>query len=312
MTCRRCNHVVRRFGTYGKRRIQRYRCISCKITFSEPAPKIGTHYTDPETAAKALAMMLEGMSVRAISRLTGLHKHTILSLMKTAAAKARQVLNSRIQHIAPRYVQMDEMWGFIHTREPNLNEGDPAEWGSTMIWLALDSETKLLISHHIGTRNGINAHAFVSDLRARTDGRYQVTSDQYNAYVGAMREHFGQNVDFGQLRKIYGRLQTENWYGGGYVVGAVPHVKIGRPDFSRISTSHVERTNLNVRMHLRRLTRLTNASSKKLENLKAAVTLYVVFYNFCRVHQTLKATPAMAAGLTDHVWNLQELLAPEV
>ena len=176
----------------------------------------------------------------------------------------------------------------------------------------MDSETKLLISYHIGTRNGVNAHAFVSDLRARTDGRYQVTSDQYNAYVGAMREHFGQNVDFGQLHKIYGRLQTENWYGGGQVVGAVPHVKIGRPDWSRISTSHVERTNLNVRMHLRRFTRLTNAFSKKLDNLKAAVTLYVVFYNFCRVHQTLKATPAMAAGLTDHVWNLQELLAPEV
>ncbi len=253
-------------------------------------------------------MMLEGMSVRAISRLTGLHKHTILALMTTAAAKARKVLDSRVQHITHRYVQMDEMWGFIHTREPNLNEGDPDEWGSTMIWLALDSETKLLISHHIGSRNGINAHAFVSDLRARTDGRYQVTSDQYNAYVGAMREHFGQNVDFGQLRKIYGRLQTENWYGGGQVVGAVPYVKIGRPDFSRISTSHVERTNLSVRMHLRRFTRLTNAFSKKLDNLKAAVTLYVAFYNFCRVHQTVKATPAMAAGLTDHVWGIAELL----
>ena len=138
---------------------------------------------------------------------------------------------------------MDEMWGFVHTREPHLNEGDPAEWGSTMLWLALDSETKLLITHHVGGRNGVSAHAFVSDLRARTDGRYQVTSDQYNAYVGAMREHFGQNVDFGQLRKIYGRCTRRRWYGGGQVVGAVPHVKIGRPDFSRISTSHVERTN---------------------------------------------------------------------
>ena len=253
-------------------------------------------------------MMLEGMSIRAISRLTGLHQYTILSLMKTAAEKARKVLDSRIQNISPRYVQMDEMWGFIHTREPNLNEGDPDEWGSTMLWLALDSETKLLITHHVGPRNGINAHKFVSDLRARTDGRYQVTSDQYNAYVGAMREHFGQNVDFGQLRKIYGKLHTDNWYGTGQVIGAVPHVKIGKPDWSRISTSHVERTNLNVRMHLRRLTRLTNAFSKKLDNLKAAVTLYVAFYNFCRIHQTVKATPAMAAGLTDHVWSVTELL----
>src|SRR5271166_1155217 len=127
MTCRRCNHVVRRFGTYGKRRIQRYRCISCKITFSEPAPKVGRHYTDPETAAKALAMMLEGMSVRAISRLTGLHKHTILALMTTAAIKARTLLDARVQNISPRYVQMDELWAFVHTREPNLCDGDPDE-----------------------------------------------------------------------------------------------------------------------------------------------------------------------------------------
>lgn len=147
-----------------------------------------------------------------------------------------------------------------------------------MLWIALDSETKLIISHRVGDRNGINAHAFVSDLRARTDGRYQVTSDQYNAYVGAMREHFGQDVDFGQLRKIYGRLRTDSWYGGGEVIGAVPHVKIGRPDFKRISTSHVERTNLSVRMHLRRFTRLTNANSKTLANMKDAVALYVAFY----------------------------------
>src|ERR1035437_3631244 len=148
----------------------------------------------------------------------------------------------------------------------------------------------------------------VRDLRKRTAGRYQVTSDQYNGYVGAMREHFGQNVDFGQLHKIYGRINTDGWYGGGQVIGAVPHVKIGRPDWSRISTSHIERANLSVRMHLRRLTRLTNAFSKKLSNLAAAVTLYVAFYNFCRVHQTLKVTPAMAAGLTDHVWTIEELL----
>ncbi len=113
-----------------------------------------------------------------------------------------------------------------------------------MLWLALDSETKLIISYHIGRRSGINAHAFISDLRARTNGRYQLTSDQYNAYVGATREHFGQNVDFAQLRKIYSSGTGDGWYGSGQVVAAVPHVKIGRPDFKRISTSHVERNNL--------------------------------------------------------------------
>ena len=176
--------------------------------------------------------MLEGMSIRAIERVAGLHRDTILSLMNTAAAKARNVLETRVWNISPRYVQMDEMWGFVHTREPHLNDGDPAEWGSTMVWIALDSETKLIISHRVGDRNGVNAHAFVSDLRARTEGRYQVTSDQYNGYVGAMREHFGTNVDFGQLRKIYSSGTGDGWYGSGQVVGAVPHVKIGRPDFS--------------------------------------------------------------------------------
>ena len=299
MTCIRCKHeACKRFGTYGRRKIQRWRCQECKATFSTPQPKIGAHYTDLDRAAKIITLMLEGMSIRAIERFTGVHRDTILSLMRTASEKARQVLNMKIQHIAPKYVQMDEMWGFIHTREPNLNEGDPEEWGSTMVWLALDSETKLIITHHIGSRNGVSAHAFISDLRARTDGRYQVSSDQYNGYVGAMREHFGQNVDFGQLHKIYGRINTDSWYGGGQVIGAIPHIKIGRPEWSRISTSHVERTNLSVRMHLRRFTRLTNAHSKTLANMQAAVTLYIAFYNFCRTNQAVKRTPAMAAGIS--------------
>ena len=309
MTCKRCNHdTAHKFGTYGKRHIQRYRCSDCKATFAEPVAKLGTHHTPPEVAAKALNLMLEGMSVRAIERITGLHRDTILSLMNTAAIKARSVIEKHVWNISPRYVQMDEMFGFVHTREPHLRDTDPAEWGGTMLWLALDSETKLIISHRVGDRNGVNAHAFVSDLRARTDGRYQLTSDQYNAYLGAVREHFGQNVEYGMLRKIYGRLRTDSWYGGGEIVGAVPRVKIGRPDFKRISTSHVERTNLSVRMHLRRFTRLTNAHSKTLANMKDAVALYVAFYNFCRAQKALGGTPAMRAGLTNHVWTIVELL----
>jgi transposase-like protein/IS1 family transposase len=311
VTCKRCNHdTCKRFGYFGKRRIQRWRCNSCNSTFADPnAPKlIENHYTDPTKATQAITLMLEGMSIRAISRVTGLYKQTILDLMNTAAKKARLLLDSKVRNVSPRYVQMDELWGFVHTRDPHLHDSDPDEWGSTMLWLAIDSETKLLISHHVGTRSGVNAHAFVSDLRKRTNGRYQVTSDQYNGYVGAMREYFGRDVDFGQLHKVYGKIRTDNWYGSGQVLGAVPRVKIGRPDWSRISTSHIERANLSVRMHLRRLTRLTNAFSKSLDNHKAAITLYVAFYNFCRKHQTLGKTPAMAAGLSDHAWTVAELL----
>ena len=203
------------------------------------------------------------------------------------------VLDSKIHEISPRLVQLDELWGFCLTREPNLNEGDPAEWGSIYLWLAIDSESKLLITHHLGGRNSVAAHTFVADLRKRTTGRYQVTSDQVNAYVGAMREHFGQNVDFGQLHKIYGKLHTDNCYGIGQVLGAVPHVKIDRPDFSRISTSHVERANLSVRMHLRRLTRLTNAFSRKLENLRAAPPCMLLFTTCAALIRRCGAQPPL-------------------
>jgi IS1 family transposase/transposase-like protein len=313
MTCLRCTHgTCRKFGYYGKRNIQRWRCTSCKATFSQPVPKLGTHYTDPETAAKILTLMLEGMSIRAISRFTGLHKHTILSLMTTASEKARVLLDTKVQNVTPRYVQIDEMWGFVHTKEHNLGKDDPEEWGSAYLWLAMDSETKLFISHHIGSRTGINAFRLAGDLRARTIGRYQITTDAFKPYTSAIREWYGHDVDYGQLHKIYGKIHSLDWYGSGRVLGAVPHVKIGRPEHRRISTSHIERANLSVRMHLRRLTRLTNAFSKKFENHKAAVTLYIAFYNFCRGHQAHKGdSPAMAAGLTDHVWTIQEMLTAQ-
>ncbi len=314
MTCVRCQHEsCKRFGYFGKRRVQRWRCTSCSATFADPgAPAYvrPAHSTDPELFAQAITLMLEGMSIRAISRFTGLHKQTILSLMNTASEKARLLLDAKIQNISPRYVQMDELWGFVHTKEHNLGYDDPGEWGNAYLWLAMDSETKLIISHVIGARSGINAFRIAGDLRARTIGRYQITTDQLKSYISAIREWFGKDVDYGQLYKVYGKITTSDWYGSGRVLGAVPRAKIGKPDYSRISTSHIERANLTVRMHLRRLTRLTNAFSKSLDNHKAAVTLYIAFYNFCRGHQTHKgASPAMAAGLTDHVWTIAELLS---
>jgi transposase-like protein/IS1 family transposase len=316
MTCTKCQHqTCKKFGYFSKRRVQRWRCTSCSATFADPtAPAYvrPAHSTDPQKFAQAITLMLEGMSIRAISRVTGLHKQTILSLMLTASEKSRKLLDAKVQNIDPRYVQMDELWGYIHTKENNLGDGDPREWGNAYLWLAMDSETKLIISHTVGARSGINAFRIAGDLRARTLGRYQITTDSLKAYVMAINEWFGKDVDYGQLHKIYGMVsnRSTDWYGSGRVIGAVPHVKIGKPDFSRISTSHIERANLTVRMHLRRLTRLTNAFSKSLDNHKAAITLYVAFYNFCRGHQTLKGgSPAMAAGLADHVWTIAELLS---
>jgi transposase-like protein/IS1 family transposase len=310
VTCHNCQTTCNRFGKH-RNGLQRYRCGQCRKTFTEDHVRpLGDMRLPFDKATAILQLMLEGMSIRAIERFTGVHRDTIMVLLGTASAKAKQVLDTKVQNIKPKYVQMDELWSFVHTKEHNLGWDDPGEWGSAYIWLALDSETKLIITHHIGGRNSVSAFNTAFDLRNRTAGRYQITSDSLKAYVGAIKQWYGRDVDFAQLHKIYGKISSSDWYGSGRVIGAVPHVKIGRPDFRRISTSHVERANLTVRMHLRRLTRLTNAFSKSLDNHKAAITLYVAFYNFCRPHQTHKgATPAMAAGITDHIWTLRELIA---
>jgi transposase-like protein/IS1 family transposase len=310
VTCIRCKHdKARKFGTYGKRRIQRYRCTSCRSTFSDPRPKLGTHYTDPETAAKALSMMLEGVSVRAISRLTGLHLQTILDLMNTASANAQRKFDTLVRNIRPKFVQLDELWCMVGCHGKSVTVDSPGDWGDQWTWLALDSDSKMILSYHIGPRNTVSAYKFVRDLSERTHGVYQITSDALRGYVGAIEEWFGADVHFAQLQKIYGRSQAgPEWYGGGTVIAAVPKVKTGSPEWSRISTSHIERANLSVRMHLRRFARKTNAISKKLGNLKAAVALFVAWYCFCRPHLSLRVTPAMQAGIADHVWSLHELI----
>jgi transposase-like protein/IS1 family transposase len=312
MTCKRCHHdTARKFGTYGKRHIQRYRCSDCKATFAEVAPKIGTHYTSPETASKALAMMLEGMSVRAISRLTGLHIATILSLMVTAGEKCQQLLNAKVRNLRPNLVQADELHSFVGCHENRLRSDAPKEWGSVWCWLALDSESKLIISHHIGNRDAESAWEFIRDLRERTEGVYQLTTDGLRAYVDAVDAHFDVHVHYAQLIKLYSGPDITtgpDWFGAtSRVTGTIPSVRSGQPEPRFISTSHVERLNLSVRTHLRRYVRRTNAHSRKLANHKACVTLWVAWYNFCRVNTAIRVTPAMAAGITDHIWKLEEL-----
>jgi IS1 family transposase/transposase-like protein len=317
MTCKRCNHTARKFGRYGKRHIQRYRCTTCKATFSEYEPKLGTHYTDPEIAAKALAMMLEGMSVRAISRLTGLHKGTILSLMDTAAQRASMKLNSLVRDVRVRYVQADELWCFVGKKQRQVRTGDSAELGDQWAFVALDADTKLIVSCVIGKRTSETTNRFLTDLRSRiADTRFQLTTDGFVFYRRGVEDVFAGRADFAQLVKLFGDYgqfdSPEARYSPPRITEVISKIRDGRPDLEHISTSYVERSNLSLRMHLRRYTRLTNAFSKKLDNLKEAVTLYVAFYNFCRVHSTLRVTPAMEAGLTDHVWNIAELLGCSV
>jgi IS1 family transposase len=308
MTCRKCQHsTVKKFGR--RNNIQRYRCNSCSAVFTDQQPRMGSHYIRQDQAEKALIMMLEGMSVRAISRITGLHKNTVLSLMVTASQNAQRVFDRMVRNVRPKFVQLDELWAMVGCHGKRVTVDSPAGWGDAWTWLALDSDSKMILSYHIGPRNTVSAFKFVRDLSERTTGVYQITSDALRGYVGAIEECFGNDVHFAQLQKIYGRTEAgPEWYGGGTVIAAVPKVKTGHPDWSRISTSHIERANLSVRMHIRRYARKTSAISKKLDNLKAAIALFVVWYDFCRVHQTLRVTPAMEAGITNHVWSLRELL----
>ena len=310
MTCIRCQHSrCKRFGYTGKRRVQRWRCQSCNATFCEAAPKLGTHHTDPAKAIQALSMMLEGMSVRAISRLTGMHKSTILGFMLTAAKRAEAtMLDVRIR---PHYLQCDELWSFLGKKRRHVRPGDPVDFGDQWIFVAMDAETKLVPCFEIGKRTKETTLAFLQRLKVHlTEDRFQITTDGYHFYRSIQSVFAGQ-ADFAQLVKLFdfGQFDTpEGRYSPPGIAEVISKVIDGRPDPGHISTSYVERLNLSLRMHLRRLTRLTNGYSKKLENLHAAVTLFVAWYNYCRVSQAHRVTPAMEAGLTDHVWSLAELL----
>ena len=312
MTCLKCQHgTAIRFGYYSKRKIARYRCKTCRATFAEPHARLATHYIPPDKAAHILALMLEGVSIRAISRLTDVDKNTILALLATAGKRCGRLWDRQMRGLRTQLVQADEIWTFCGCHQRRLRPDAPAEWGDYYVWFALDSLTKMVLSFHVGRREGADAHTFIRDLSERVEGRFQLTTDGLRWYIPAVDEYLGGNCDYAQLIKLYSShdVPGPEWYGAtSRVIGTVPSVQNGRPDPRYISTSHIERSNLTLRMQLRRFTRLTNAHSRKLENLKHAVTLYMAWYNFCRVHQTLRVTPAMEAGIVDHVWTIQELL----
>jgi transposase-like protein/IS1 family transposase len=314
MTCTKCRHErVKKNGYSGRTKIQRYRCMHCRTTFLDPAADkpLESHYTDLDTTARVLELMMEGTSVRAISRLTGLHIGTILSLMVTAGEKCQRLLDVKVRGLRPSLVQADELHSFVGCHGRRMRFGAPSEWGDIWTWLALDSESKLVISHHIGKRDMEGAWELMRDLRARTDGIFQLTSDGLKHYVDAVDAHFATSIHFAQLVKLYSTpdIVGPDWFGGtSRVTGTIPSVRCGRPEPRFVSTSHVERLNLSVRMHLRRYARRTNAHSRKLENHKACFALWVAWYNFVRVNTAVRMTPAMASGIANTIWTMRDLL----
>jgi transposase-like protein/IS1 family transposase len=314
MTCTRCQHqTCKKFGYFGKRRIQRWRCNSCKATFCEPQPisPLGAMRTTTDAAARALQCLLEGCSIRATERLTGLNRNTIMRLLVLAGERCEKLMDKEMRELPCRRLQCDEIWTFLMKKARHVRKGDPAEFGDQWVFVALDADTKLIPAFLVGKRSSENTQAFMRDVWSRVaDRRVQLTTDAYIFYRKAVEESFGGDADFAQLTKLYGDYgqQGNERYSPGKITEVISKVRSGNPDPDHISTSYVERQNLTIRMQLRRFTRLTNAFSRKLENLRAAVNLHFAYYNFCRVHASLRVTPAMEAGLTDHIWSVAELL----
>lgn len=256
-----------------------------------------------------LGCLVEGASVRATERMTGVHRDTILRLVLRAGDKCTQLMNETLRDLSCRRVQVDEIWSFVGKKQRHLRpEDDPSKVGDVWTFVAVDAETKLVPAFRVGKRDLQTATAFLGDLSSRVRNRVQLSSDALAAYVEASERAFGSNVDYGQIVKSYeAEPLNPGRYSPPHVVAVERFAIMGSPDPLHISTSHVERQNLTMRMQMRRFTRLTNGFSKKLENLKAAVAVHFAWYNFVRIHRTLRITPAMAAGATNRVWSLEDL-----
>ena len=264
-----------------------------------------------EKQTQILNMLVEGCSVRSTARLVGVEHKTVLRVMLRAGKRCQRLLDEKMRNIRARFIQVDEMHGYVQVRQKNLDpmRHDDRIMGEQYLYIAIDSETKLVPSFVVGKRSATNCYFLMKDLESRLATRVQITTDGFRPYIDAVDATFGTNVDYAMLVKTYAGDETaRERYSPSEIVDARPVPVMGDPRPSRISTSHVERQNLNVRMQMRRFTRLTNAFSKRLENLKAALCLYFAWYNFCRVHSTLRTTPAMAAGITESVWSLESLL----
>jgi len=308
MTCHNCNSRCKKFGKH-RNGLQRFRCNQCRKTFTEDhATPLGSMYTPLEKAAKAIELLVEGCSVSTVERFTGLHHTTILSLLVLVGEKCERLLGSRISNLPMSDVQCDEIWGFVGCKEKHNASGDPMR-GDAYCFVAIERNTKLVLAWHLGRRNARDTVAFTEKINEATQGRFQITTDGFRPYVDAVHMSLGTRVDFAQLIKVYSSPRDgEQRYSPAEVVDAVPVPQWGEPELDRICTSHVERQNLSIRMGMRRMTRLTNAFSKKWANLKAAYAVWFAFYNLCRVHCTLRCTPAMAARITDHIWSVRELM----
>lgn len=260
-----------------------------------------------------LSMLCEGSSMRSISRVADLSINTVTKLLVDAGETCLALHDELVRNVRASRIQCDEIWSFCYAKEKNVAKAKAAtdDAGDVWTWTALDADTKLIVSYFVGDRSGQSAIALMDDLCGRLNNRVQITTDGHKAYLEAVEGAFGGDVDYAQLIKLYGDVPEahKGRYSPADCTGIKKNRVEGNPDMKHVSTSYVERQNLNMRMGMRRFTRLTNAFSKKLENHIHALALYFMFYNFVRIHKTLKVTPAMAAKVTDRLWSMEDIVA---
>jgi IS1 family transposase len=273
----------------------------------------GMNKLDAKARAQILHLLCEGSSIRAVTRLTGASKNTVTKLLIDAGRACAEYHDDHVRDLTTKRVQVDEIWSFTYAKQKNVATAKRQDmaYGDTWTWTAIDADSKLMISWLVGGRDSDYAMAFMQDLKSRLANRVQLTSDGLKVYLQAVEAAFGDDVDYAQLVKIYGASpeSSQGRYSPAECIGAEKEAITGKPDPKHINTSFAERQNLNMRMHMRRFTRLTNAFSKKVENHALAVALFTTYYNFVRIHKTLRVTPAMAAGVTDRLWDVSDIVS---
>jgi IS1 family transposase len=268
-----------------------------------------------EKRTQIITALVEGNSIRSTCRMTGTAKGTVTRLLESVGKACVEYQDKTLRNLTSKHIQCDEIWSFCYSKQANVPENKQGSfgYGDVWTWTAIDADTKLIDSWLVGLRNIECATQFINDLKDRLSNRVQLTTDGLKVYVNAIDNAFGADIDYGVLNKIYGsEPEQEKRYSPAKCIGAEKQIKQGNPDPKLISTSYVERQNLTMRMSMRRFTRLTNGFSKKIENLEYAVALHFMQYNFARVHKALAnpypRTPAMAAGISDHIWNIEDIV----
>ena len=266
-----------------------------------------------EERARVVACLVEVNSLRATTRMTGVHRTTVMKLLADLGKACSEYQDKAFRNLNCKRVQCDEIWSFVGAKEANIPAEEKGHGrGDVWTWTASDAETKLVPCWYVGNRDAGAAYHFMHDLAGRLASRVHMTTDGHRPYLKAVEDAFGTEIDFAQLVKIYGKSfnnTPEARYSPAQCMGARKAKIMGKPDYAHVSTSICERNNLNMRMNMRRFTRLTNAFSKKVENLEHSVALHFMNYNFCRIHGSLRVTPAMEAGVANHVWSLEEVIA---